>query len=170
MADRIHERIAAELPINSVISIAIVADPYSDKGETIQVARSLRDDPLAGMLSRGQIDDAQFWAGRRFQFAHEASTIGRLRAIDPGREAVDGGLKPEFLTDSQLRAFKTLLGMRTCLGPDGYQMLFEVLCDRLTFWQLALRREQTTRRIGRHFRGHLERLAIHCGLAAPKRD
>lgn len=169
MADKIHQRLASDLPYNSVISVAIVADPYSDKGENIQVTRSLRDDPLAGMLSRRQIDEAQFQAGRKFQFTHEQSTIGRLRAIDPGKEAVDGGLPPDFLTSGQMQAFKTLSGMRRCLGPDGYRLLFDVLCERIGLGDAAMARQQRVRFTCILFRGHLERLAIHCGYAQARR-
>ena len=120
------------------------------------------------MLSRRQIDEAQFQAGRKFQFAHEASTIGRLRAIDPGREAVDGGVGPEFLTSGQLKAFAALSGMRRCLGLDGYRLLFDILCERIAIGQVAVIRDVSTRFIGICFRGYLETLAIHCGLA-PRR-
>jgi hypothetical protein len=65
----IHLRMATELPINAEVAPAEVTNPLAAFGntDTIRVMRNLRDDPLAGMHSRKQIDDAQFKAGRDWQ-------------------------------------------------------------------------------------------------------
>lgn len=100
---KIHDRMTGDLPINSVVSIAIVDDPL-ERGASLKVLRSTRDDPLAAIYSRSQIDDAQFRAGRDAERLFEAAYIGRISGIDPGRIMVDGGQFPEVITDKQIKA------------------------------------------------------------------
>src|SRR4051794_30810150 len=83
MKDKIFDRMASDLPINSVVAPTVVQDGL---GDYIRVLRSVRDDPLAGMMSRKQIDAAQFEAGRLWQQYREDSEIGGARAIDTTRE------------------------------------------------------------------------------------
>jgi hypothetical protein len=171
--EKVHDRRSSDLPTNSIVSIAIVADPYSDIGEKIEVLRSVRDDPLAGMLSRNQIDQAQYEAGRQWQRFHEQSEIGsNLRSIDPTKEAVDGGRVPEMLSDAQMKAFRALAGADKELGPLGAGLLRDILGKCMTVSQAALRREFYTqyavKAIGKHFRWSLERLAIRWGYAQSK--
>jgi hypothetical protein len=173
MKEKIHDRMSRDLTLGSEVAIAIVTDPYSQSGEHIQVLRSIRDDPLAGMLSRRQINEAQFQAGRRWQSLHEKSTIGAMGAIDPGKEAVDGGRMREFLTDYQVRAFRELADSFAVLGPELGRLIFDILATRMTIAQAALSRGLTRQRqilkVGISFRGGLETLAIHYGFAMPKR-
>ena len=171
-AEKIHERLSDDLPINSVVSIAIVSDPYSDRGEQIKVLRSVRDDPLAGMHARGQIDEAQMLAGRKWQMLHELSTIGPIGAIDPTREAVDGGGMRDSITDRQVRAFRELAGAYRELGPELSRLVFDILAQRQTIGEAASYRGAQTsyqvRVVGSLFRGALERLAAHWGYAAAR--
>lgn len=170
--EKIHDRTSADLTLGAVISIAIVPDPY-EKGQYLQVTRSIRDDPLAGMLSRKQIDEAQYQAGRKWQSLHEKSTIGSMKAIDPGKEAVDGGVFREFLTDHQMRAFRELTDSYVALGPELGRLIFDVLASRMSITQAAACRGLVKTReilsVGVRFRTGLETLAVHYGLAAPKR-
>lgn len=172
--EKVHDRKSVDLPINAHVAIAIVSDPYSDKGEKIEVLRSLRDDVLAWMQSRHQIDDAQFAAGRHWQRLHQCSTVGVIRAIDPGKEAVDGGRMPEAITDKQIDAFTALRQSYEKLGAYGSQLVFEILGEGRGIREAAsLRGCQTDMEInyfGRRFRECLETLAIHWGYAQPKRD
>lgn len=175
--EKIHDRMTTDLPVGSVVSIAIVSDPYSDKGEYIQVLRSIRDDPLAGMLSRRQIDDAQYQAGRMWQALHQKSTIGAIRAIDPAREAVDGGTMQDFLSDSQIAAFRRMKECWQVLSESNFpglaQLMFDVLAGQMSITRAAFSRGATTKWqiqcVGRQFRSGLEMLAIHFKLASPKR-
>jgi hypothetical protein len=167
--EKVHDRRAIDLPTGSVVSIAIVADPFSNIGEKIEVLRSVRDDPLAGMLSRNQIDQAQYEAGRQWQRYHEQSEIGSIRAIDPTKEAVDGGRVTEMLSDAQMKAFKALAGADKELGPLASGLMRDILGRRMTISEAAVRRDFYTTRavltIGKHFRWGLERLAIRWGYA-----
>lgn len=170
-AEKVHDRKSTDIPINSWVAIAVVDDPL-EKGGKLEVLRSLRDDVLAWLQSRRQIDDAQFTAGRHWQRLHQCSTIGVIRAIDPGKEAVDGGRVPESITDRQIEAFRELSESYKALGAYGGQLVFEILGEGRGIREAAtLRGCQTDMEInyfGRRFRECLETLAIHWGYAQPK--
>lgn len=167
--EKIHDRRSSDLPINSVVAEVVIKD---QAGDYIQVLRSIRDDQLAGMYSRSQIDDAQYRAGRKWQQLYEISEIGAVRAIDPSKEAVDGGRSPEPLTDKQLDAFKALGECNRVLGVGGGDLVRDVLGRGLTIAQAAQGREYYTERetkyLGHRFRICLESMAIHWGFAQPK--
>jgi hypothetical protein len=75
--------------------------------------------------------------GRHWQAAYENAEIGGVRAIDPGKEAVDGGRLPEVLTDQQRRAVVDLKNARLALGPEGNQLVIDVLAKG---WSISCRR------------------------------
>lgn len=170
VAEKVHDRRSSDLPINSIVAAAVVDDPYSDHGEKIQVIRSVRDDPLAGMHARGQIDDAQLAAGRLWQRHHEMSEIGPIQAVDPGKEAVDGGRMREPITDRQREAFRALVEARGTLTAAEWSLVSDVLGKRVGIRQAAEARGQFTnygwKEIGKQFRDCLERLAVLWGFAA----
>ena len=173
MTETVHDRMSHDLPINAVVSVAIVADPYSDCGEKIKVLRSVRDDPLAGMLSRGQIDQAQFEAGRKWQFFAEQCEIGAVQAIDPGKEYVDGGKAREPITDRQIVAFRAISESQQCLGQFGSDLVKDILGRRRTVREAAESRGRFTKygweQTGREFRANLEKLAVLWGYATKER-
>jgi hypothetical protein len=144
-----------------------VENPHNPEQKTV-VFRSVRD-PIASLHSTGQIDEAQYRAGRHWQRAYELSEVGGARAIDPTKEAVDGGRMPEMLTDAQLRAFKDLDQARKALGMVGERIVMAVLGERQTFaivanrWGLSTDRER--RYIGMRFNECLEELAKLWGYA-----
>jgi hypothetical protein len=167
--EKVHDRRSSDLPTGSVVSIAIVADPFSNIGEKIEVLRSVRDDPLAGMLSRGRIDQAQYEAARKWQRYHEQSEIGPIQAIDPEKPKVDGGRMADPLPIRTLKAFKALADADKELGPLAAGLMRDILGKRMTISEAALRRDFYSVRavlaIGKHFRWGLERLAISWGYA-----
>lgn len=173
LAAKVHDRTTMDLPINSVVAIDIVADPYSDCGEKIQVIRSTRDDPLAGMRARDYIDDAQLAAGRKWQMLHERSTVGCIRAIDPTKEAVDGGAIRDMLTDPQIEAFKELADAFKTLEPLVNSIIFYVLAERNNIQQTADKLGYHTRhgrdKVSDYFKGGLEQLAGLWGFAGEAR-
>lgn len=168
-AEKVHDRLSQDLPINSRVAIAIVQDPYSQIGEKIQVTRSIRDDPLAGMHSRQQIDDAQLVAGRKWQAHHEGAEVGLIRAIDPAKEFVDGGQFPDPLPDSKIKALEALRAADEALGWEGKMIVRSILGDRLSIAQTANARggrtEVEIKYVGKRFRECLETLAILWGFA-----
>jgi hypothetical protein len=80
-AATIHDRRSADRPRNAEIATVEVDDPLAlEPGEKIVALRSIRNDPLARLHSRGQIDEAQYQGGRAFQ---NDSGSGRRRSIPP---------------------------------------------------------------------------------------
>lgn len=162
--------LTADLPINSAVAITTVDDPLSVTGGKLDAVRSVRDDPLAGMHARRQIDDAQFAAGRLWQRYHEMSEIGPIQAIDPGKEAVDGGKMREPITDRQREAFKALDEARGALSATAWSLVSDVLGKRVGIRQAAEARGRFTsygwKQTGAEFRDALEVLAVLWGLAA----
>ena len=169
--DKIYDRMSADLPINSVVAPAVVDDPL-EKGAKLKVMRSLRDDTLAYMHTHGQIDDAQLSAGRLWQRHHEDCEIGGARAIDPTKEAVDGGKFKEPDNSRYSEAFRALREARRVLGIDGYQLIQDVLGSRVTVTEAAISRGHCSmadrKYVGRRFRECLETLAILWGYAQRK--
>jgi hypothetical protein len=166
---KIHARLAADLPIGSQVVPAVIVDPYGTiPGEKITVLRSIRNDPLAGMRARDFIDECQYQAGRRWQFYLEGAQIGRVKAINPTKEAVSGVLLPEPLTDRSMQASQKLIEADAKLGPEGAALVRDVLGEAKTIKWAADRRgmqSQLERRyIGLRFRECLTTLAEIWGL------
>lgn len=166
--DRIRRDLTKDLPTGSVVTIAIVDDPNRD-GQKIPVVRSLREDTLSQMRSRQQIDDAHFAAGRLWQRYFEQSEIGSIRAIDPGKEAVDGGQLPEMLTNTQIKAFEKLNECYRRLGLGRSALLRDILGQRMSVTKAAEKRGVTSGRgiteLCDIFRDSLNILAVLWGLA-----
>jgi hypothetical protein len=162
----VHDRRAQDLTINAVVAPVEMADPFGDR---VVVLRSLRDDPLAGMFARRQIDQAQYDAGREWQRLTEQTEVGNIRAIDTTKEAVDGGRFPEPLSDNAARAFKELNRAHGLLGMIGENIVREILGSRLSIMEMAQRRGYTTRTeiefMGKRFREALDTLAVAFGCA-----
>jgi hypothetical protein len=126
----VHDRRATEPKRNAMLSPIQVDDPMAlDPGDKIVVMRNLRGDPLGAMHARRQIDDAQFQAGRSFQADFEAAERGP-RAIDPGKEYVDGGELPEPISEGQRKAVMRLNRAERELGLDGAALTHDVLIGR----------------------------------------
>lgn len=181
----IHDRTSTDLPFNAKIVEDVVDDPYSIIGEKLRINRSVRDDILMQLHARDQLRSpaerdaeekserhsgrARFEAGRKWQRYYEYSEIGAVRAIDPTKEAVDGGRASESLTTLQIVAFGELNDARKALGQDGYDLVRDVLGLRLSLTESALKRGLGNRDgrayVGRRFRECLERLARLWGFA-----
>ena len=99
-----HDRRSRDLPRNAEVASVEVDDPLGlDPGDRIVTLRSLRNDPLARLHSRRQIDEAQYQGGRAFQNDWEKAERGP-QAVDPSREYVDGGQFREPITEGQRKA------------------------------------------------------------------
>lgn len=165
----VHDRRSSDVPAAIMVGTITVDDPYDQGGGKIQVYRTLREDPLAAMHNAGQVDDAMFMAGRHWQRAYELAEIGGASAIDPTKEAVDGGLVPEPFTDAQRKAVATLMGAKDKLGHYGDMLVRDILGERMTVKIAAARRgftsELAAKYVGRRFRECLETLAEYFGYA-----
>lgn len=164
----VHDRTSRDLLRNAQVAIDEVDDPY-EAGGKIVVLRSTRNDPLADMKSKNQIDQCDYVAGRHWQAAWEHAEIGGVRAIDPGKEAVDGGRLPEVLTDQQRKAVVDLKAAREALGREGHQLIHDVLAAGMSITQAAISRGLTSeadrKYIGKRFRECLATLAKRFGYA-----
>ncbi len=169
--EKVHDRRADDLPINSKVVSAVVEDPFpriEGRIEYIQVTRSVRDDPLADMFSRRVIDKAHYEAGRKWQRLHDITTIGPISAIDPTKEAVDGGKPRDPITDRQMDAFKKLAEADRMLGQWGALLVRDLLAHRLTVSQMCERHDCRTGRranfLSLRVRECLEDLGKHWGF------
>ena len=153
---------------NAQVAVDEVDDPWTP-GDKIVVLRSTRNDPLADMKAKSQIDQCDYIAGRHWQAAYENAEIGHVRAIDPGKEAVDGGRLPEVLTDQQRRAVQDLKAARGALGAEGNALVVDVLAKGWSIMQASVERGRTSERdrryIGDRFRECLKTLAIRFGYS-----
>ena len=165
--NKAHDRRSTDLLRNAMVSPIEVDDPL-EMGSKLIVMRSIRNDPLAGLHARQFIDDAQFWGGRSFQRDFEAAERGP-RAIDPSKEAVDGGLMPEPITEAQQKAALQLAVVYQSLGLNGSALTENVLIHGLTIEQVCAARGASSdlekKYLGRRFRECLDCLAKIYGYA-----
>jgi hypothetical protein len=153
-------------PFNGKTANRSVADPYSTTGGRITVTASLRDDPLGRLHARRQIKEHQYAVGHYVQNLFELAASGRLQAMDPSKEPVDGrGAFVEPITDGQMRAGRRLQEARHTLGARGYALVKAVLADRLFLEQVAQASGISSRMAGNKFRECLDELADLFGFA-----
>lgn len=166
----IHDRRSTDTLTAGQYASIEVDDPY-EPGEQITVLRQLRGDPLGRLHSHHQIDDAQYTAGRCYQRDWEVAERG-ARAIDPTREAVDGGRLPEPLTDKQQSARVRLIRVRAELGRLIRPVMDNVLIERMSIETVAIMQGRSGARwanyYGRMFRDGLDVLAVEYNLAAKR--
>ncbi len=145
-----------------------VEDPY-EAGGKLTVIRQLRCDPLGRLHAHHQIDEAQYHAGRYYQRDWETAERGP-QAIDPTKEAVDGGRMPEPLTDRQVKASKRLVAIEPKLGIPILGVIHSVLIIKLTIDKYSESQNRQGARwanyYGKMFRDGLDVLAVEYGLAA----
>jgi hypothetical protein len=123
---------------NPLHVIDIVDNPaeYAERmvNPTIKVVRTLRNDPIAVMFAKHQIDHAQYEAARRWQRDNEWAGP-TIRSSGFLQEPVDGGGgKAQDIAQRQLDAHKRLIHYATVLGPRQHQLLVLVLDRGLSAW------------------------------------
>lgn len=170
-AAAVHDRRSQDLLRNAEVGSIEVDDPMGlEPGDKISVFRSTRDDPLARLHDRRQIDEAQYHGGRAFQKDFEEAERGP-QAIDPSKEFVDGGRLPEPITEGQRRAVLRLNRCERLLGADGSALTHDVLIRGRTTEQVAesrgLKGERWQRYFGMRLRECLNTLAVVYGFATP---
>jgi hypothetical protein len=172
-AAKVHDRRSSDLPLNAEVASIEVDDPLAlEAGEKIVALRSIRNDPLARLHSRGQIGEAQYRGGRAFQNDWERALRGP-QAVDPTREYVDGVQTREPITEGQRKAALRLNRVERELGADGSALVHNVLVDGMTMEQVGQRRGLVTQRwkdyFSRRFQECLDRLALIYGFATEQR-
>lgn len=168
-----HDRRVERIPENAKIAPFEIDDPNAlIQTERIVVIRSISNDPLAWMHAHNQIDDAKYFAGRKWQSLYERSVLGAIQAVDTSKEPVDGGRWPEMLTDGQAMASRELARLATALGPEMAILIREVLGHGMFIAQVAqsrgLESDWAKRGLSREFKRGLDVLAVEMGLATRK--
>ena len=165
--DQINATLAS---ISHEVDIIPVDNPLATiRGEKSEAIRTLRDDTLALLHSRKAIDDAMFFAGRLWQSYYDCSQLGAVCAIDPTKEAVDGGRFPEPLSERQLRASDELAALKRGFQWEEWHMLEGILGHGRTIQQYGMSLGMTTARefdgVSQRFKGYLNKLAKLCRFA-----
>jgi hypothetical protein len=164
MTEQPADRQSGDKQVNRQYAVMEVEDPYAP-GERITVTRQLRHDQLAWYHTHRQIDDAQYAAGRAYQRDYEAAERG-ARAIDPTKEAVDGGAAVDPLPVAQIAARNKLVAIEAILGHYLIRLLQAVLIHGASLSSMAsLNNEAAKDHVGRMFRMGLELLAVQYGLS-----
>lgn len=145
----VHDRRTTDKLKDAQLAPMEVDDPF-EIGAKIIVMRQIRNDPLANLHAHKSIDEAQYHGGRAFQEDFETAERGP-RAIDPSKEAVDGGLTPEPITEAQRKAAMRLARAHRALGQDGSALAHDVLVYGLTMSRVGVRRGLTGERWERYF-------------------
>jgi hypothetical protein len=148
------------LPLNSEVAVIEVDDPLAlEAGEKIVALRSIRNDPLARLPSRAQINEAQYRGGRAFQNDWERAERGP-QAVDPTREFVDGVQTREPITQGQRKAVLRLNRVERELGADGSTLVHDVLVQGMTMEQIGQRRGLVAQRWKDYFSGAFRNASI----------
>ena len=162
---KVHDRRAVDLLANAMVAPVEVQDPYGVNGEKILAWRSLRDDPLATMLSKGEICQARYEAGREYEKNAEHAEIGNVQAMDPAKEKVDGGhIGSSDISERQIKAVRALSEARRHIGGYGDDLVRHVLVERRSFGSLGLSERGTFRKRVEFFT-YLDGLAQLWGFA-----
>lgn len=169
----VHDRRSTDLPASADVAAIEVDDPLAlEHGDKIVVYRQLRNDPLARLHSHHQIDEAQYMAGRAYQRDWETAERG-ARAIDPTKEAVDGGRLPEPITESQRTAAIRLNKANAAIGQIGSAIVHDMLIVGLTVDGVARKHgklgQYQLRLLNQKFRESLDELAKFYGLSGGAR-
>lgn len=168
----VHDRRATDLVRGAQVAPIEVDDPL-EAGGKLYVMRSSRNDPLAALHARRHIDEAQYHGGRAFQHDFETAERGP-RAIDPSKEAVDGGRMPEPITESQRKAAMRLALVHKELGANGSSLMHAFLIGGLNAENICDNRNLAAERerlyVGRRIRECLEDLAVFYGFASQAVD
>lgn len=165
--ERVHDRRSTDTLVAGQYAAIEVADPWVPD-DKITVLRQLRNDPLARLHTHGQIDEAQYQAGRAYQGDWETAERG-ARAIDPTREAVDGGRLAEPITEAQAKARKRLVAVKSSLGRKLHSVAHAFLIDGGTTEAIAYALNRPGHRwsnyYGKMIRDALDVLAVEYRLA-----
>jgi hypothetical protein len=146
--------------------VAAWVDSPLTPGTSDPVVKNIRESPLATMLARRQIDEAQYEAGSWFRKVYEQTRMGSM-AIDPSREPVDTSGQADPIPDALIAASRLLRVARYELGGKGY-LIVELVCGQ----GFTVREQQhvgrTEKGTGWLLRHALDRLAEWRGFASPR--
>jgi hypothetical protein len=99
----------------------------SSQAQWSSVAINVRESAIEHLASHKRINSAQAVAGDRFRRLWEQAAIGAVKAIDPTKDAVDGGAAGDLITDVMLAASEELKRALQAIGPIGSRVLISVI-------------------------------------------
>ena len=170
--DRRAPMMVPDLLPGAQVVVVEVDNPYGlDRGAKSPAFRPLRDDPIERLFMRRQIDEAQRDAGVAYRRDLELAEFGGARAIDPTKEAVDGGgIIPEPFSERRSEATQRLVKAGQRMGLLQESIVRAVIAGNLFPGQVAIRRGFTSRREQESyawlFRQALDALAVFYKLAS----
>lgn len=118
------------------IAAADVADPF-EPTKTVAVIRNVAA-PVDNLFSRGRIDNAQFAAAQKFKRLYDLAAIGGARAIDYGREHVDGG-RVEQISIKALEAGRERAQLASVVSKRGMLILDLVIGEEMALSRVVRR-------------------------------
>jgi hypothetical protein len=171
----VHDRRARDFALHLELMEDEVLDPMGlEADDKIKVMRQLKGDPLARLYAHHQVDQIQFFAGQRYQRDWRTAEQG-AKAIDPTKEAVDGGAPIDPLPERRLAARARLEAAETAVkhqkGMEGLKLIRAFLIDQENIERLALSTfsrsgERWSNYYGRSLRDTLDVLAVEYGLSS----
>jgi hypothetical protein len=129
----------------------------------IRAAYNPRESYVGFLFGKKLITEAEKRAGDKVRQAFEAMGGSGARAIDYGREHVDGGRIAESLTEYQLEAGKTLRDVHRILGALGHDLVLRLAGEGKWPRDIAPMDTHKQKYLSMRFRECLETLAIHWG-------
>lgn len=111
----------------------------------IQAAYNPKESPAAWYRSKRIIQEHEYQAASRFRMLYERCGGSGVKALDYGKETVDGGIGPQDgLTDARAMAGRELADAHDKLGHAGY-LLVEATCGQC-FWMKDIYPDRYTQR------------------------
>ena len=142
--DKVHDRRATDLNKGLAGHVAPIEidDPF-EAGSKLIAMRNIRNDPLARMHTRKQIDEGQFHGGRLYQRDFETIERGP-QAVDPSKPYVDcSRIETDRASDQFSRALVRLNAAHRDLGQNGASLLRSLLIESLSIDDIAEQRSLT---------------------------
>lgn len=163
-----------EYPHATIRPMAVENPLYSRQHEgargnpkTITVMVNIRESAVGTLAARGLLEAHQIMAADRFRKLFEAAGGAGARAIDYGREPVDGGGMYDPIPDRMIDAAKELAACMPILGLRKYKIIEDVVGQGCEIKDLAkTHREKTT--LADYIRNGLEDLATFWQLSTRK--
>ncbi|MDX1070471.1 hypothetical protein GOL32_18135 [Sinorhizobium medicae] len=120
---------------NPYFSRAHAAD--TSNPPTIPAMVNIRESAVTTLASRGVLDAAQVAAANRFRALFETMGGKGAGAMDYGREYVDGGRRPDPISERQMSAGRELARCRELLGARLYSLVSAVAGEGRSLHEVA---------------------------------
>lgn len=166
--------------LKSDIEVVSLDNPYFSRDHIasagnpakITVARNRRESGISELAAKGALNASQVAAADKFRLLFEAMGGAGARAIDPAKEAVDGGKIPDPISARAFQAGVELKRaaqhLQTSHGLYGYKLVCYVAGEGRTIREMTeTRRQRDTMTDG--LRMCLDALAVLWGFAAQQR-